>query len=454
MRELLIRAWRGNAVHLAAAGVLMVVAAAELAMLKGIGTMTLVCQLFTVAYMLAVSALPLVPVQASVVIIVAALAESAMPGFLLGDGYVHAQWGFVYALIVLAVERSVWIPSIIVVALCVFLIARGGNLDESMAGPGLFNLPARVAVPFMLVALAVCVIIYLLHKAVSERLREREAAEARQRLLEQENAQYLERLNVLHQLHDSVAGTLTYALMLCRRGRSEGDVDQYRYVENAIGEALDHMRREVIEPTRRLIDERDGMNVPTVVGGPSARLRPAGEPGMIDLQLGKTATRLRRLGFQCETLLRGDVAGLSPELAALVARTLEEIGNNVLKHGKIGYCAITVTVGNDGSVRIWSSNMTDAEQPQVAGSTGEAHSSVVSSSADSEDCSDNAARSSESCEGLALIRRSVRPFGGTLTTSCEGGEWTVVVTIPSGVRVGDVRQANDTLDCRNSMKGC
>lgn len=240
----------------------------------------------------------------------------------------------------------------------------------------------------------------------------------------------------------------------CAAGGDPKETWVSRYVENAIGEALDHMRREVIEPTRRLIDERDGMNVPTVVGGPSAGLRPADEPGMIDLQLGKTATRLRSLGFQCETLLRGDVAGLSPELAALVARTLEEIGNNVLKHGKIGYCAITVTVGDDGSVRIWSSNMTDAEQPQVAGSTGEADSNVVSSSADSEDCSDNAARSSESSEGLALICRSVRPFGGTLTTSCEGGEWTVVVTIPSGVRVGDVRPANDTLDCRNSMKGC
>lgn len=398
MRESFARAWRGNVVHLAAAGLLMAVAAVELAISTGFGSMTWTARLLTTAYMLAAVSLPLAPVPASAAIVVAALAEALLPMFIIGDVHVHALWGLGYALIVLAVERSVWVSAIIALAFCVVSVVRDGELSTGAGGPGAFDLPARITVPFVLVALGAGMTVHLWRKVRADRA----AAEMRRRLLEQENAQYAERLNMLHQLHDSVAGTLTYALMLCRRGRTEGDVAQYQYVESAIEEALDHMRREVIEPTRRLVDAHgtapDGK--PAVTASPMS-------PDAIDVQLGRIATRLRQLGYRCETLLRGDRTTLPEDRAIVIARTIEEIGNNILKHGEPGYCAITVTIDGDGAATIWSSNLAEPGRTRSADGTN------------------------GNGEGLDLIRRSIRPFGGRLVTSCEDDEWTTVVTIPA-----------------------
>ncbi|KAA8821668.1 sensor histidine kinase [Bifidobacterium vespertilionis] len=416
---------RPRAMHIVAVFVCLSLAVSELDA-SGFDWMTWPSRIISIAYMASLVVLPIFPVPSSVAIAMVALAQMLMPVRVLGYVTIQSLWGLWYALIVLALERSVWASGAIVAAFALLSVAQG----ERPFRWGIMHVSVMGMLPFFLIALAVGASMHVWRTTAREQARAQAEAAAEHALLEQRNRQQQERLNMLHQLHDSVAGTLTYAVMQCREAQldcSEEQRIQYERIESTVEDALNVMRSRVIEPTRRLMREdrleNDGKS--DISGGADA-VRPvraavspvdASVPSddvdartILDM-LDHVAKRLRHSGYRCETLLRGDSSLLGDHATAIVRQALEEIGNNILKHGVRGYCVIMVTCA-ERKVTVWSSNIVDGSHC-VGDRGGKTH------------------VPQHDGLGLELIRRRVALLGGSLATSCEDGEWTTIVTIPS-----------------------
>lgn len=398
----IVRALRPRIMHVVAALACLGMATTELNAF-GFDRMNWPARIVSGAYLLALVALPVLPVPASVTIVIVTFAELIGPSHLFAYGYVQSIWGFWYALVVITLERSVWIAASMLGMAGAISLAQGERLFRW----GIMHMTVMTMMPFLLIAMALGATMRVWRSA----MRERSQAEASRRLLEQENRQQQERLAMLHQLHDSVAGSLAYAVMLCRQAERDASGDaarlrQVRRIEEAVDQALTGMRREVIEPTRRLLDGRSddpsvsGVDVPEALApGRTTRYT-------VEQALERTEARLRSLGYDCDTLLRGDCGHLSELRLAFVGRAVTEIGNNIVRHGRPGYCAITVRVTDDGGMRIWSSNPVDG--------AGVSRGAAVTGG-----------------EGLALIRRDVEASGGMMTCGLDDGAWTVSIAMPA-----------------------
>lgn len=507
---------RMDAVNAVAAAICLAAALNEWIRVDGLMTWPDVA--VSVVYVAALLALPLLPVPASVTIVLVTLSEVMMPQ----DSWaVPSIWGLWYAMIVLAMHGLLWPALASIAVLSCLSWMKGDRLTIAMFHPSMM-----LMLPFLIVA---CMLGLGMRMWRLE-TRRRERAEARRMLLERENAQYRERLDLLHELHGSVAGSLAYAVLVCRQMREECDVpagadtpdsaaadpgvhaedarfaalrEESWQAEQAVTRVLESLRREVIEPTKRLVAQRpaggsacvaaggETGGAVTAAGGPAAgsadgladdltdgaAAKSAGgaacvaadgeaggavatvggaaddsahglTAGVADGMAGNAAVaadaqdgpslsgrevsadhtaaverhvreasdRLRALGFRCETLVRGDLSGLDGRGTEMVARIVDEAGNNIAKYGLPGCCAIAVTAdGPARRVRVWSSN-------DCAGDGG-MHA-----------CSDVRGDSGPSAlsggTGLDLLRRSLATVGGSLTTACEDGVWTVAATVP------------------------
>ncbi|NEG77724.1 sensor histidine kinase [Bifidobacterium avesanii] len=366
------------------------------------------------AYALALLALPLRPVAASAAIVVVTLAEVMMP---MDSWAVQSMWGLWYALIVLTMRGLLWPAVAAIVVLSCLSLAQGDRMLITTFHPSMM-----LMLPFLVVA---CMLGLGMRMWRLE-MRRKERAEARRALLERENAQYRERLDLLHRLHGEVAGSLAYAVLLCRRmreenGRSaEADSDSAGYaarVEEAVTQALGSLRHGVIEPTRRLVEE--GPPVGAADGHPSEGTAASGDAmATIRRHVERAADRLRGVGLPCETVVRGDPSGLDGERAALIVRVVDEMGNNMVKYAVPGPCAIAVVADDAGGVRVWSSNAcagANAGEAEDAGEVGDGESSLSGGT------------------GLALLRDSLAVYGGSLTVSREDDIWTASAVLPAPI---------------------
>lgn len=403
----------------------------------------------SVIYMAALVALPFKPVPSAVAIVIVTVAEGLLPS----DAFVQSLWGFCYALAVFAMEGLIVPAAAAVAVVCGIAWAQG---DRPMWP--VFHHSSFEMLPFMLFAAALGVSLRMWRVSVREHSR----AEARHELLLQENRQYGERLRLLHELHGSVAGSLTYAIWLCRelgddRGDGQGGMDPSALreracqVEGVLAQTLGTLRREVIDPTRRLVDEHEG-TVAAPDGEAAGRSggNPTGEGEsaadvdglagnaeigaiVVERRMRQIADRLNTVGLRCETLTRGDLTVMGAARLDLMVRIIDEMGNNMLKYASPGPCAIAVTMMSDGSgARIWSSNMCAG-----AGAAGGADTSgglADGSSVGPEPPDGSASPVDDPLSGgvgLPLMRRSLKPYGGTVTASREEGEWSIAVMLPA-----------------------
>ena len=163
-------------------------------------------------------------------------------------------------------------------------------------------------------------------------VREWQSLLVRQRLADREIAYRREQLRMMHTLHDSVANTLSYAVLLCRSGQGGHD----ERVERLVEQALKALRSDVIVPVASRIDD-DGR---TMGASSQTSLSDTGHGDdrscMDDVRaaLHEVDERLDALGFTGEAILinRGGV----PDRAMDVKRG----GNTRKRFPRVSDCMI------------------------------------------------------------------------------------------------------------------
>ena len=115
----------------------------------------------------------------------------------------------------------------------------------------------------------------------------------------------------------------------------------------------------------------------------------------------KAQRRLASLGFSGHIDIVGDRNQLSHKQVKAVSRLLDELSNNIARHGKPGEYLFRVGLGN-GSFGILASNLCKDEQELSGESRG---------------------------VGLRLITRTVEQLGGDIQTNTDDGEWTIAIRV-------------------------
>ena len=210
-----------------------------------------------------------------------------------------------------------------------------------------------------------------------------------------------ERLRETHILHDSIAGSMTYAILLCRKEESMKSNDALAQIEQVLTQALHELRTQIINPMANDLEtgnETDKRN----------------DLDLFQQRIESQCDRLRTLGFTGMPIIRGDLNAIDKAELPLLQTACTEILNNIAKHGKPGPFAFILSV-EAGSAE-----------------SGEAHifaSNPYSAAMDSE---------SKNHYGIALIQKFVRQHNGTMTIHSENEEWSLSLTIPL------THQANQT----------
>lgn len=207
------------------------------------------------------------------------------------------------------------------------------------------------------------------------RLASRQAAYERQQ----------EQLRLLHSAHDSIAGRLAGALMVCRLHDEDGAQD-WRTVELLLQQALHELRENIINPAKLSVAV--------------TQRHPAPDSG-VALRFHNVVTELdsmmQLLRFRGGIAVTGTMDAVPADKLAVCVDLLREIHTNIIRHGIPGPYATTVSF-DDATVHIVSTNLT-------------------------EECPDETGADS----GMALMLQSIAPYRGTVSHTAEDGEWTVDV---------------------------
>lgn len=260
-------------------------------------------------------------------------------------------------------------------------------------------------------------------------------AQARRRLAEQRLRTERERLAMVRVLHDSVANTMSYALLRCRaiedaEGMTGDLLVELRDVEHAMEQALGELRSKILE-SRPLADA-----VAESRSGHGAS--PATVHRDVLQRLDLIDSRLRKLGFSGHSMCVGDIAALPGDVAHTIVRAVSEIGMNIVKYGEPGEYSLAVAISHGGANIIAVNRCRGNERPNFRnadsdspsdGSTGETCSRYRRRrSGPGDDAGLNMAL--RSGHGLASIRGEVQRLGGTVSVCEENGEWSIAVCIP------------------------
>ncbi|MCI1935631.1 MAG: histidine kinase [Bifidobacteriaceae bacterium] len=258
-------------------------------------------------------------------------------------------------------------------------------------------------------SIVVLCLTYVVAVGIGELLKFRKRADALQEkaaLANTEAAYQKERTEVLHKLHDSVAATLTYSILLCRqidrKHLPKTEAQQLQQVEASITAALNDMREGVIEPTKAALGFKDPKNE-TLIQPQSKKSSPsAAQTDELAEELNKARQNLKNLGFSGSPTLNGSENLLTQEMKTAVLGIVKELSANILKHGKPGVYYLSVIVHDDGTVTILSSNGIAAHEDSTVNSNS----------------------------GLLLMRRKISELDGTFGVNNSDGEWTVSIKLP------------------------
>lgn len=340
-------------------------------------------------YGLLLIVLPLKPRKISIAITLLSVCTWVIPlDFTRPSNY----WGTWYALIVLTRNDDFKAHSITAYALALANAAAACiGFTGSVAGMVSLSLTYFAAV------------------GIGELLKFRKRADALQEKAALANAEAIyqkERTEVLHKLHDSVAASLTYSILLCRQIDREHlpktEARQLQQVEASVTAALNDMREGVIEPTKAALGLNGPENEMFIQPQSKKNNPPTDQADELAEELDKARQNLKNLGFSGNPTLSGSENLLTQEMKTVVLGIVKELSANILKHGKPGVYYLSVIIHDDGAVTILSSNGITAHE----GSTLNSNS------------------------GLLLMKRKISELGGTFDVNRSDGEWTVSIEIP------------------------
>ena len=227
----------------------------------------------------------------------------------------------------------------------------------------------------------------------------------RQRLAEREIAYRKEQLRMVHTLHDSVANTLSYAVLLCRGRQDEHD----EQIERLLEQSLKTLRSDVIAPVTNQIDVDDDRTAGASMAACLSDANRAGDSSCMDdvrAELRGISDRLAALGFTGEAIFINRGGDPVHQWSEMVCGIVRELGSNIAKHAAPGDYALTV-VTDDGRTTIMSNAC--ADDRQMGGKHDEALSSGF---------------------GLGDLLNVVHNAGGTAEWCCEDGEWSIAIELP------------------------
>ncbi|MGC3992922.1 MAG: histidine kinase [Propionicimonas sp.] len=141
----------------------------------------------------------------------------------------------------------------------------------------------------------------------------------------------LQRQRTALELHDTVARSLTALVMATERVQLHGEAteEDLSFVSRTATESIGYLR-DIIEVLRSPDDTRE-------VAPPARAFREV---------LSSAETELARHGFQPTVNVAGDLDGIPPATAQLLAAAAEEALSNVIKHGdQHGPCTVSAEVG-------------------------------------------------------------------------------------------------------------
>lgn len=227
--------------------------------------------------------------------------------------------------------------------------------------------------------------------AVVRRLSELNTALAHERDASARLAVAAERMRLSRELHDSIAHTLTVAVV------------QAETCEQAVGDDPAAARASAIaiqEAGRRGLAELRSML--RVLRDPETSSE---EPGLDDLPT--LARVVSESGLQVEVATTGDLASVPPDAGCVLFRTIQEALTNVLKHSAAGTATVHVAV----EPRSVTATVTDPGPALARGLPSGGH-------------------------GVTVMTERVAPLGGSVTAGPDGAGYRVQARLPlqTGVR--------------------
>lgn len=213
----------------------------------------------------------------------------------------------------------------------------------------------------------------------------RERAILHQKDLDEKLKQQHERERLTHILHDNIAGSLSYLILLCRNAEitDQPNSKKIQEIESVLDKTLVVLRKDILEFNTKPCDISSGIGQ-KITADSFCHLT-----HQKDLQLSL-------LGFTGST----QVVNESQYLPAYLEPLYMEITNNIIKHGKPGSYTIRVQINDDQSFTITSGNLCKAES-SIPGS-----------------------------QGLLLIRELVSRNKGAFQCNSEDGEWSIMISLP------------------------
>lgn len=325
--------------------------------------------LYLAPYCIALLLLAWFPVPASMTILVAHVACAIIPTICDGPSTLYGTW---LACGIIAFEIKRFGFAIMGPLLCALALPLGywtGGIDYNPSIPVL----ACSYIGAFFVGFAI-------RWKIQTEQRKTDLAIAQEQVRHQQK-----KLKEIHILHDSIAGAMTYAILLCRKEESAKSNDAVTQIEQVLTQALHELRTQILSP---MTDELETN-------------KEEDTHELFQQHIEALCKRLRTLGFTGMPIIRGNLSAMDRSALPPLQTVCTEILNNIAKHGKPGAFAFILSVEPD-TVRIFASNLYN----------------IAINSALENHC------------GTTLIQDFVQQHNGTMTINSENGEWSLSLTVP------------------------
>lgn len=280
--------------------------------------------LYLAPYCIALLLLTWFPVPASMAILVTHIACAIIPAICDGPSTLYGTW-LVCGIVAFEIKRFEF--AIMGPLLCALALPLGywtGGIDYNPSIPVL----ACSYIGAFFVGFAI-------RWKIQTEQRKTDLAIAQEQVRRQQK-----RLKEIHILHDSIAGAMTYAILLCRKKEPSESSDTLPQIEQVLMQALHELRTQIISPmTDELKTDKE-----------------EDTHKLFQQHIEAQCRRLRTLGFTGTPIIRGNLSAMDKSLLPTLQTVCTEILNNIAKHGKPGAFAFVLSIESD-EVRIFASNL-------------------------------------------------------------------------------------------------
>ena len=325
--------------------------------------------LYLAPYCIALLLLPWFPIPASVGILATHAACAIIPTICDGPSTLYGAW---LACGILALEIKRFELAITGPLLCALSLPLGYWLGDVNYNPSIPVLACSYIGAFF--------VGFAVRWKVQTEQRKADLAIAQEQVRYQQK-----RLREIHILHDSIAGAMTYAILLCRKEETSGSNDTLAQIEQILIQALHELRTQIISPMAEELEPNIEEDTPR----------------LFQQHIEAQCRRLGTLGLTGTPIIRGDLSAVDESVLPPLRTVCTEILNNIAKHGKPGPFAFILSVESD-EVRIFASNP---------------YSDVMN-------------KKIENHYGIALIQDFAKQNKGTMTINSENEEWSLSLIIP------------------------